>query len=195
MYWPKIDNDIESKIKACVPCLKTRQDPEKREGDEVMVKDYRVRNEERWREARIVRRLGKVVYMCQLPAGQIWKRHVNQIILRQVQSEAKADVDETDYSFLRVPSLPPKTSVAADDSWGLTVPEGADVIDVPIPGGSVDPLDNNASNKSVTNVPTGGSGRGGTRPSRRSKMPERFRDCLMGPDIDREIDKAHRAAD
>lgn len=64
-------------------------------GETVLVKDYRNVNKPVFRKAIVIRNLGKCMYEVRVPElGNIWRRHINQIIRNK------------SYNFSTLPVLP-----------------------------------------------------------------------------------------
>ncbi|XP_063924618.1 uncharacterized protein LOC135138566 [Zophobas morio] len=58
---------------------KGRDSPTFEKGSIVWIRDYRKPNTKTWQEAKVIDILGPRNYTCELPDGQKWKRHVDQI--------------------------------------------------------------------------------------------------------------------
>lgn len=93
--------------------------------DKVMVRDYRNLNKSSWTKAIIQKVIGKSVYLCRVKEGNIWKRHVNQIIPR---SERKSEIREPDlagvksnkYEYLsKIKYLPMKSPDKSSDQGAV----------------------------------------------------------------------------
>lgn len=48
-------------------------------GNRVYIKDFSIPHKPTWNPAVIVQKLGRSTYRCQIPSGEVWKRHVDQI--------------------------------------------------------------------------------------------------------------------
>ncbi|XP_031339506.1 uncharacterized protein K02A2.6-like [Photinus pyralis] len=73
------------------------------EGETVMVKDYRDKNNTIWIKAKISQVLGKKNYLCMLLNGQTWRRHLDQI--RKFGLELNHDIEKTSENHTtKVPS-------------------------------------------------------------------------------------------
>ncbi|KAJ8914144.1 hypothetical protein NQ315_016222 [Exocentrus adspersus] len=80
-------------------------------GEVVFIKDHRNVNHPSWTRAEVVKRIGRTTYLCQLPEGQIWKRHTNQI--------KKSDIShKTQLSTVPTPSSNNSLSRDRVDSFG-----------------------------------------------------------------------------
>lgn len=60
----------------------------------VMARDYRENNKKSWVEAKIEKRIGRSMYICEINSGERWKRHINQLISR-VEEDTASTTEKT----------------------------------------------------------------------------------------------------
>lgn len=60
--------------------------------DTVFARDYCNPNKRLWKKAKILRKIGKQVYMVELEDGRIWKRHLNQLTKSFSQFDEREEI-------------------------------------------------------------------------------------------------------
>lgn len=91
-------------------------------GEHVMARDYRENNKKTWVEAKIEKRIGRSMYICEINSGERWKRHINQLISR-VEEETTSTTGKTKPS----PKITPEVARTLTNriGYGSTLPSSA----------------------------------------------------------------------
>ncbi|KAJ8914896.1 hypothetical protein NQ315_016048 [Exocentrus adspersus] len=101
-------------------------------GQNIMARDYRKVNVKAWTPAKIIKRIGKSTYLCQIDdTAVIWKRHCNQIISRNTRYQeirtdrgngAKITASKIAYDseISEIPETPEISEIPSEDIDGST---------------------------------------------------------------------------